>query len=81
MSTHKQGGKAAQHVRPSGKRLGIKVSHGQKVLSGAVIVRQRGTEYKAGDGVRLGRDHTIFAIKEGIVNIGQKTGRKVVSIS
>jgi large subunit ribosomal protein L27 len=80
MSTHKQGGKAAQHVSPKGKRLGLKVSNGQKVLSGAVLVRQRGSRFKAGDGVRLGRDYTLFAVKEGIVDIGQKLGRKVVSV-
>jgi large subunit ribosomal protein L27 len=80
MSTHKQGGKAAQHVSPKGKRLGLKVSNGQKVLSGAVLVRQRGTTFKAGDGVQLGRDFTIFAVKEGIVNIGEKLGRKVISV-
>ncbi|OGM01866.1 hypothetical protein A2115_00230 [Candidatus Woesebacteria bacterium GWA1_41_8] len=80
MSTHKQGGKAAQHIRPSGKRLGLKVSSGQKVLSGSVLVRQRGTTFKPGDGVEVGRDHTIFAVKQGVVNIGQKVGRKVISV-
>ncbi len=81
MSTHKQGGKTGQHVRPEGKRLGLKVSNGQKVLSGSILVRQRGTEFKGGDGVKLGRDHTIFAVKQGIVNIGERLGRKVISVS
>ena len=81
MSTHKQGGKAAQHVRPDGKRLGLKVSSGQKVLSGSILVRQRGTEFKGGDGVKFGRDHTIFAVRQGVVNIGAKLGRKVISVS
>jgi len=81
MSAHKQGGKAAQHVRPDGKRLGLKVSNGQKVLSGSVIVRQRGSDFKVGDGVKMGRDFTIFAVRQGVVKIGQQLGRKVISVS
>ena len=81
MSTHKAGGKTGQHIRPVGKRLGLKVSSGQKVLSGSVLVRQRGTEIKGGDGVKLGRDHTIFAVRGGVVNIGRRIGRKVISVS
>jgi large subunit ribosomal protein L27 len=81
MSTHKAGGKTGQHIRPIGKRLGLKASSGEKVPSGTIIVRQRGTTYKAGEGVKKGRDHTIFAIKEGTVNIKQKYGRKVISVA
>ena len=55
MSTHKQGGKASQHVSPAGKRLGMKVSHGQEVGSGEILVRQRGTEYHAGQGAKEGK--------------------------
>jgi len=81
MSAHKQGGKTGQHVRPEGKRLGLKVSNGQKVLSGSILVRQRGTDFKGGEGVKFGRDHTIFAVRQGVVNIGQKYGRKIISVS
>lgn len=81
MSTHKQGGKAAQHVRPSGKRLGTKVGDGQHVTSGSILVRQRGTKVNAGKNVRVGRDHTLFTIKEGVVKFGKKLGKKIVSVN
>jgi large subunit ribosomal protein L27 len=81
MAKHKAGGaKASQHVNPKGKRLGLKVSDGESVLTGAVLVRQRGTRFTAGDGVDLGRDHTLFALKEGVVNFGQKHGKKKISV-
>lgn len=81
MSKHKAGGsKASQHVSPAGKRLGLKVSNGEKVLAGSVLVRQRGTRFAAGNNVGVGRDHTLFALKEGTVEFGQKYGKKVVSI-
>jgi large subunit ribosomal protein L27 len=81
MSTHKQGGKAAQHVRPSGKRLGVKVGDGQKVTVGSILIRQRGTKVAAGKNVKVGRDHTLFAISEGIVKFGKKLGKKIVSVT
>lgn len=80
MSTHKQGGKAAQHVRPAGKRLGVKVSDGQTVTAGSVLVRQRGTKTTAGSNVKVGRDHTLFSVADGIVKFSRRLGRKVVSV-
>lgn len=81
MSTHKQGGKASQHVSPAGKRLGVKVNNGMKVLAGEILVRQRGTQFDAGKGTKEGRDHTLFSIKNGVVKFSQKYGKKIVSIS
>lgn len=81
MSKHKAGGsKASQHVNPAGKRLGVKMTHGQKIEPGQIIVRQRGTVIKAGTGVKTGRDHTIYAMGEGFVKFGQKLGKKFVSV-
>jgi large subunit ribosomal protein L27 len=77
----KSGGKTAQHKRPAGKRLGVKVAHGQRVSRGMVLVRQRGTKIKAGDGVKVGRDHTLFSIEDGTVRFQQKHGEKQVSIT
>jgi large subunit ribosomal protein L27 len=71
MAKKKQGGKTAQHKRPTGKRLGVKVTHGETVTTGMVLMRQRGT---------MGRDHTLFALKDGIVEFGQKLGKKKISI-
>lgn len=80
MSKKKAAGKLNQQKRPRPKYLGVKVSDGQKVTSGSILVKQRGTRFFAGDGVKVGRDHTLFAIKEGAVKFGQKLGKKTVSI-
>ena len=80
MAHKKAGGKASQHVSPSGKRLGVKMSDGQKVTPGMILVRQRGTLMKAGDGVKVGRDHTLYAVLAGTVKFSQKLGKKLVSV-
>ncbi len=81
MSTHKAaGGKASQHIRPAGKRLGAKVSGGQKVTKGQVLVRQRGAKLGKGAGVKLGRDHTLYSVLDGVVKFGLKLGKRVVSV-
>ncbi len=81
MSTHKAaGGKASQHVSPAGKRLGAKIFSGQKVSAGVVLVRQRGTKFADGTGVKSGRDHTLYASKAGVVKFGTKLGKRVVSV-
>lgn len=80
MSKKKAGGRIAQHVRPSGKRLGVKVTSGEKVVGGMVLVRQRGTRFKAGRGVRVGRDYTLYATANGLVRFSQKFGKKIVSV-
>lgn len=80
MAKKKQGGSTAQHKRPVGKRLGVKVVHGETVKTGMVLMRQRGTKFHAGSGVGLGRDHTLFALKDGMVEFGQKLGKKKISI-
>ena len=80
MSHHKAAGKTKQHTSPAGKRLGVKVAHGQKITSGSILVRQRGSEFRAGKGTKLGRDFTVFAIKDGIVNFGKKLGKSFISV-
>lgn len=80
MSKKKAGGKVAQHIRPVGKRLGIKVGEGEKVASGMILVRQRGTVFSGGAGVKVGRDHTLYALSSGVVKFGQKLGKRVVSV-
>ena len=80
MAHKKAGGKASQHVSPSGKRLGVKVSDGQKVIAGAILIRQRGTKISLGKGVALGRDHTVYAVVKGVVKYGTRLGKKIVSV-
>lgn len=54
------------------KRLGVKRSDGTKVIAGDIIVRQRGTKVHAGNGVRVGKDYTLYAITEGVVSFMKK---------
>lgn len=80
MAHHKAGGKASQHVSPAGKRLGVKVSDGEKVTPGSILIRQRGTKISLGKGVAIGRDHTIFAVLKGVVKFSTRMGKKMVSV-
>lgn len=62
------------------KRLGVKVYGGQKAIAGNIIVRQKGTKFFPGHGVSMGRDFTLFAIQEGIVNFRKLKGKKIAEI-
>jgi len=65
---HKKGGSSGRNGRDSnGQRLGVKVFSGQHVLSGNILVRQRGTRIKPGRNVDVGKDDTLFATIEGVV--------------
>ncbi len=72
MSKVKAGGVSKNLTDSQPKFLGIKIADGQKTKAGAIIVRQRGTRYISGDNTGLGKDHTIFALKEGIVKFSNK---------
>ncbi len=67
MATKKAGGTAKNLRDSQPKYLGVKRADGQKVKSGEIIVRQRGTKIEAGKGVMVGTDHTIFAVTDGVV--------------
>ncbi|OGD83528.1 50S ribosomal protein L27 [Candidatus Curtissbacteria bacterium RIFCSPLOWO2_01_FULL_39_62] len=78
---HKKGGGATKKNRDSaGKRLGVKIFGGQKIKPGNIIIRQRGTSFYSGDGTMLGKDHTIFAVKEGIVKFRKNQGKRIVYV-
>jgi large subunit ribosomal protein L27 len=62
------------------KRLGVKKFGGEVVNTGMIIVRQRGTKFKAGDGVRMGKDHTLFSIKQGKVEFYNKLGKPHIRV-
>ena len=70
------GSKAAQGVNIHGKRLGLKIHDGQVVRKGNIIIRQRGTVYHAGRNVKVGRDHTLYSVADGIVKFRMMTGFK-----
>ena len=80
MSHVKAGGKTRQQTTRPGKRLGIKKFGGQPVKVGQIIARQKGTKYHAGKGVGLGRDHTIYALKVGVVAFVKRLGKQVINV-
>ena len=66
---HKMGAGSTKNTRDSqAKRLGVKCNGEQKVISGFILVRQRGTKFKPGNQVGCGRDHTLYALSDGIVS-------------
>lgn len=80
---HKKAGGSTKNGRDSiSKRLGVKRYGGQAVIAGNIIVRQRGTQYHAGDNMGIGRDHTLFALTDGKVQFDVKgpKNRRYVSI-
>jgi large subunit ribosomal protein L27 len=79
---HKKGGGSSRNGRDSkSKRLGVKRYGGELVISGNIIIRQRGTQFHPGLNVGIGKDHTIFATAEGVVNFDMKRdGRKYINV-
>jgi len=75
MAHKKAGGSAKNLTDSNAKYLGVKLSAGQPAKTGSVIVRQRGTRYMPGKNVGVGRDHTLFALKDGVVSF--RTKRKI----
>lgn len=70
---HKKGGGSTRNGRDSKpKMLGVKVYGGQTIQAGGIIVRQRGTQFHPGDNVGVGKDHTLFALADGVVSFGVK---------
>jgi len=81
MAHTKAGGKTRQQTPRVGKRLGLKIFGGQKVKLGQIIVRQRGTKFHPGEGVGLGHDHTLFALKDGLVEFKRHKGDNFVVVN
>ena len=78
---HKKGLGSSKNGRDSAsKRLGVKIFAGQKVKAGMIIVRQRGTRFRSGPGTGLGRDDTIFALREGVVAFHRSGDRRSISV-
>ncbi len=74
---HKKAGSSSKNGRDSkGQRLGVKAGDGQLVSSGSIIVRQRGMTFASGDGTGLGRDYTVFAVRDGRVRFEHQTRNK-----
>jgi large subunit ribosomal protein L27 len=78
---HKKGLGSSKNGRDSeSKRLGVKIFDGQEIKAGMILVRQRGTRFRAGVGAGTGRDHTIFATRDGRVSFRTSGGGRIVSI-
>jgi large subunit ribosomal protein L27 len=80
MATKKAGGSSRNGRDSAGRRLGVKKFGGEVVISGNIIVRQRGTKFHPGINVGIGKDHTIFATKDGKVNFKKTRTRTFISV-
>ncbi len=78
---HKKSGGSAKNGRDSiSKRLGVKKFGGEKINAGSIIIRQRGTKFKPGKNVGIGKDDTLFALTQGVVKFTQRHNRKFVEV-
>jgi large subunit ribosomal protein L27 len=73
MASKKAGGSTKNGRDSAGRRLGVKRFGGQLVKPGTILVRQRGTKFHLGNNVRMGRDHTIYSVVEGLVKFERMT--------
>jgi len=80
MATKKAGGSSRNGRDSAGRRLGVKKFGGEIVISGNIIVRQRGTKFHPGTNVGIGKDHTIFATKNGKVEFKKTRTRTFISV-
>jgi large subunit ribosomal protein L27 len=80
MSKTKGGGSTRNGRDSNAQRLGVKVYGGQVIKTGGIIIRQRGTVVHPGDNVGKGSDDTLFALADGVVQFGERRGRKLVSV-
>ena len=79
---HKKAGGSTKNGRESeSKRLGLKKFGGENVVAGNILVRQRGTQYRAGENVGIGTDHTLFALSDGVVSFRRKGVDQRVHVS
>ena len=78
---HKKGVGSSKNGRESeSKRLGVKIFGGQFAKAGNIIKRQRGTVHRAGVNVGMGKDHTLFALIDGVVEFSQKQGKNYIKV-
>ena len=78
---HKKGASSSRNGRDSQPQyLGVKKFGGEAVLAGNILVRQRGTNFHPGENVGIGKDHTLFALKDGSVQYGVRRDHKVVDV-
>ncbi|QEK38102.1 50S ribosomal protein L27 [Candidatus Cytomitobacter indipagum] len=81
MAQKKAGGSTSNGRDSAGRRLGVKKFGGEFARAGNIIIRQRGTKFYPGKNVGMGRDHTLFALKDGDVSFEYKLNRKFVTVT
>lgn len=80
MAHTKAGGSTRQKGNRRGKRLGVKLFGEEKARVGNIIIRQKGSSVRAGTGVKMGNDFTLYSLKDGIVRFIKKQGKKFVTV-
>ncbi len=82
MATKKAGGSSRNGRDSAGRRLGVKKFGGEHVVAGNILVRQRGTKFHPGTNVKIGKDDTLYAVSDGVVQfkVGGKFNRSIVSV-
>ncbi len=80
MSKTKGGGSTRNGRDSNAQRLGVKEFGGTAITAGSILVRQRGTRFHPGTNVGIGKDDTLFALTDGVVEFGERRGRRVVNI-
>lgn len=74
---HKKGAGSSKNGRDSeSKRLGVKIFGGQQAIAGNIIIRQRGTKHHPGENVGMGKDHTLYALSDGVVTFQTRGNKK-----
>ncbi len=80
MSKTKGGGSTRNGRDSNAQRLGVKAAGGSTITAGTILVRQRGTKFHPGVNVGIGKDDTLFALKDGAVQFGERRGRRVINV-
>ena len=80
MSKTKGGGSTRNGRDSNAQRLGVKAFGGSSITAGTILIRQRGTRFHPGINVGIGKDETLFALKAGNVQFGERRGRRVINV-
>ena len=80
MSKTKGGGSTRNGRDSNAQRLGVKAAGGSAITAGTILIRQRGTKFHPGNNVGIGKDDTLFALKDGNVHFGERRGRRVINV-
>ena len=80
MSKTKGGGSTRNGRDSNAQRLGVKAFGGSTITAGTILIRQRGTRFHPGINVGIGKDDTLFALKDGSVQFGERRGRRVINV-